>query len=67
MLWLDNVIEHSFYYDHELYKPYLFITIITRKHECIINKIVYECIVEYHRNYRSVGGKYLDDGYESFR
>ena len=65
MLWLDNVIEHSFNRDHELYKPYLFIIRTTGKLEYIINKLICVGIIEYHRNYRSVDGKYSDYGYES--
>ena len=67
MIVLYNIVLKNDYVHH---KAYLFITIITGKHEYIIDKIIYVCIVEYHRkwseNYRSVGGKYSDDGYESF-
>ena len=39
----------------------MFITKINGKLEYIINKINCAGIIEYNRNYRSMGGKYLDD------
>ena len=59
-------LEHSLIWIMSFNKPYLFKIKTTDKFECIINNIICVGIVEYHRNYRSVGGKYLDDGYESY-